>query len=75
MLPRLEAALSEVTIAYQIFRDQSLLAPARIVVMNRGWQDSLYERQMAAGLSRAQIKLRLIDTTAVDAEQVVRVIG
>jgi hypothetical protein len=75
MLPRLEASLSEVTVAYQIFRDQSILAPSRIVVMKQGWQDTLYDRQMAAGLSRAQIKLRLIDTDRVDPAQVAQIIG
>lgn len=75
IVQRVDAALDRAGMAYPIFRGQGLIMAPRVLVMASGWQDRLYERQMRPGVSRAQIKLRLIELEVPIPQDVTLTIG
>lgn len=55
-----EKNLYEGSLVYRTFRDQELIEPCRAMVMQPGWQESLYAARTRPGKTTAQIKLPVI---------------
>lgn len=65
-----EAKLMESATVYQVFRNQRLLHPPRLIVMKSGWLNLLYADRTGPGVTAGQVKLPIICDTLPHSEMI-----